>query len=295
MARLFSSKIKLQMRNSNLSKALLLLSILGLVFAGCQRDPIWDGEIFASVDNSLAESEFSSIGNLIDYEARSDSNLFGKTAETQGFYCPAAGINVTLNGGNSATLTIDFGSGTNCLDGRLRTGRLIAEFNGKWRDQGSTVRITPDAYTISNATATATYAVTFVYDITMNGRDGDGNLNWTNVITNANFINSATNERISWQGTRTTTWIEGEGSTDLSSYVYRIEGTASGNSRNGRAFTAEVTAPLIVELNCPNVVSGVLEVSPQDLETRSIDYGTGACDGIAQLTVGSFVTQINLP
>lgn len=283
------------MHKTAFTKALLLLIILGLVYSGCRRDPVWDGEIFSSVDHSLAESEFSSIGNLIDYEARSDTNLFGKTTGTQGFYCPAANITVTVNSSNTSTLEIDFGTGTNCLDGRLRTGTLTAVFNGKWRDQGSSVRITPSGYTISNATATATYAVDFTYDITMNGRDGDNNLNWSNVISNASFINTSTNERITWAGTRTTTWIEGEGDTDLSNNVYSVVGTASGVARNGRPFEAQTISPLRVELNCPNVVSGILEVSPQDLETRSIDYGTGACDGIGMLTVGSFSLQINLP
>lgn len=283
------------MQQRDVLKALLFLLIIGLVYGSCRRDPDWDGELFTSIDHSLAESEFSSIGNLIDYEARSDTNIFGKTTGTDGFFCPAAGITVTVSSANSTTLEIDFGSGTNCLDGRLRTGSLTAVFNGKWRDQGSSVRISPNGYTISNRTSTATYAVNFTYDMVMNGRDGNGNLNWISTITNASFINTSTNERVLWEGSRTTTWIEGEGDNDLSNNVYSIVATASGTARTGRTFVTESTTDLRVELDCPNVTGGTLEITPQDLETRSIDYGSGACDGIAVLTVGGFSTEISLP
>jgi len=279
------------MRTSPFYATLVLLGT-SLLFFTCRRDD-WDGDLFTSVDHSLAESEFSSLGNLVDYEARTNPDILGKTAETDGFYCPAAGITVTPDG-NNATLLIDFGSGTNCLDGRLRTGSITAEFTGKWKDPGSRVQITPSGYTVSDVTGNVTYAVSFNYSILMNGRNADNQLNWTNTITDGLLI-ATTGERIVWEGTRTTTWIEGEGDLDLGNNVYSVTGTASGIARTGRPFTAETTSPLRVELDCPNVTAGTVEIVPQDLLSRSIDYGTGSCDRIAVLTVGTYSQEINLP
>lgn len=277
------------------SYSLLTLFLFGfsLLYLSCNRND-WDGDLYTSVDHSLAESEFSSVGNLIDYEARSNADILGKTTGTDGFYCPAATITPTING-NNATLLIDFGTGTNCLDGRLRSGTLTAEFQGKWKDAGATVTITPSNYTVTNVTGTVTYAVSFEQTIVMNGRNADNQLNWTNTITNAVFINAVSNERIVWEGERTTTWIEGEGDLDLGNNVYAVSGTANGIARTGRSFTAATTTPLRVELDCPNVTSGTIEITPQDLLTRSIDYGTGSCDQVAVLTVGTFSQEISLP
>lgn len=267
-----------------------LLSLFVLLSWSCNRDKtIWDGDLYTSVDNTFAQSEFTSITNLIDSEARSDTNLYGKTAETNGFYCPAAQINVDVLGNNSARLTIDFGTGTNCQDGRLRTGILIATFDGKWKDQGARVTVTPQGYSVSG------YAFSFELVSTMNGRDTQsGLLSWTTVVTNASLINPNESSQITWEGTRTTVFKSGEGDLNLSNNVYEITSTSSGTARNGRGFTAQTKTPLEVQLSCPNVVRGTVELTPLNLETRSIDYGQGACDGIAILTVGSFQTEINL-
>lgn len=261
---------------------------LTLVFFSCGRDRVqWDGEVFTSIDNSFAESEFSAISNLIDTEARADTTILGKTSGTDGLYCPQANVSVTVTGTNTARLTVDFSSGVNCLDGRLRTGKLHADFTGKWKDAGSTATITPENYTVNG------YAFTFTKTITMNDRV-NGNLNWTVDVDDA-VLTHPDNGQISWQSIRTTTWAEGEGDLDPSTNVYIIEGDASGIARNGLAFTANTDQPLRVELSCQYIVQGVLSLTPDGRETRSIDYGTGACDNQAVLTVGNFQGNITLP
>ena len=260
-----------------------------LALACDRNDDVWDGEYHSTVDHSFAESEFSSIGNLFDYEARSDTNLYGKAAATNGFYCPAANVNVIVTSSSTATVEIDFGSATNCVDGRTRTGKLIANFNGKWKDAGSTVVITPDGYSVEG------FAFHFTQTITMNGRDpSTGLLSWETVVDNAVLTDPVTLSQISWESTRTTTWAEGEGDLDLSNNVYLVSGNSSGTSRTGRDFTVLTTQDLRVELSCPTITEGVLEITPAGLQTRTIDYGNGSCDGVVTLGIGSFQTQINL-
>lgn len=264
-------------------------AFLGLIFFACDRnDTLWDGEIITTVDHSFTSSEFASIANLIDFQARSDSSLLGEEPTSSGFYCPGANITITSTGTARATVQVDFGAGTNCLDGRTRAGRLVAEFNGLWRNPGSTVVTTPDGYSVEG------YAFFFVHTTTVNAPDASGNANWTTVVTDAELINPGDGSRINWEGTRTTTWIEGDDTFTLDDNVYEITGSASGTARSLRTFTTETTSPLRVELSCPTPVSGTYTISPDSLQTRTIDYGEGACDNVAVLRINEFETQVNL-
>ncbi|HEX2898589.1 MAG TPA: hypothetical protein VHS96_02605 [Bacteroidia bacterium] len=260
-----------------------------LLFSACNRDrQEWDGELTSTIDNNFADSEFNAIRSLVDTEGTADSTIFGKTTSTEGVYCPTSVATVNIISPTSAELTIDFGTGSNCLDGRLRTGKLHATFNGKWKDAGSTVVITPEGYTVAG------YAFSFISTVTVNGRDGNGDLSWTTDVQDA-VLTHPTSGTIRWEGTRTTTWIEGEGSFDANTYVYEVTGSANGTARNGLTFTAQVEQPLRVELSCRYIVGGVWSVTPQDREKRSVDYGNTGCDNQAILSVGTFSTVLTLP
>lgn len=278
------------MKRNFIARVALLATSCAILFLSCNRDNnvAWDGELACTVDNNFADSEFSAIRSMVDTEGRADSVVYGKVSDTQGIFCPGSTSTVTVLSPTSAYLVIDFGTGSNCLDGRLRTGKLRATFNGKWKDAGSTVTITPENYSVAG------YAFAFTAVVTFNGRDGGGHLNWTTVVTDATLIHG-TYGTIDWEGTRTTTWIEGEGNTDASTFVYEVTGSANGMARNGRTFTANIDSPLRVELSCRWPVSGVWSITPQALEKRSVDYGGPGCDDQAVFTVGAYTTALTLP
>ncbi len=260
-----------------------------MLFLACNRNQVtWDGEITSTLDNSFADSEFSAIRNMVDTEGRADTAVFGKVSGTTGIYCPGSTLTVTVTSPTTANLVIDFGSGSNCLDGRLRTGKIRAAFNGKWKDSGTRVTITPESYTVAG------YAFAFTEVVTFNGRDGAGHLNWTSAVSNAVMINPS-NGTINWSGTRTTTWIEGEGNSDPRTFVYEVTGYSDGVSRSGLNFSATIDQPLRVELDCAHVVDGIWSITPQGLETRTLDYVGPSCDNQGTLTVGSFTTAVTLP
>jgi hypothetical protein len=283
-------KHEIAMKRNFIARFALLATGCAILFFSCKRDNnvAWDGELTSTIDNNFADSEFSAIRSMVDTEGRADSVVYGKVSGTQGIFCPGSTSTVTILSPTSAYLVLDFGTGSNCLDGRLRTGKLRATFNGKWKDAGSTVTITPENYTVAG------YAFSFTAVVTFNGRDGNAHLNWTTVVTDA-VMTHATYGVINWEGTRTTTWIAGEGNVDVSTYVYEVTGSANGTARNGRTFTANIDQPLRVELSCQWVVSGVWSIIPQGLDKRSIDYGTTGCDNQATFTVGTYTTTLTLP
>jgi hypothetical protein len=277
------------MKRNFIARIALLGASCAMLFLACNRDRVtWDGEITSTVDNNFADSEFSAIRNLVDTEGRADSTIYGKTSGTASIFCPSSTSTLTVLSPTSALLVLDFGTGATCLDGRLRTGKLRATFNGKWKDAGSTVTITPDGYTVAG------YAFSFTATITANGRDGANHVNWTTAVTNAIMIHPL-NGTINWTSTRTTTWIEGEGNTDPNTFVYQVVGSSSGTARNGLTFTANIDSPLRFALNCRYIEAGVWSISPQDREKRTIDYGTTGCDDQATLNVGTFSTVVTLP
>lgn len=260
-----------------------------LLFFSCGRDNVsWDGELTSTIDNNFADSEFNSIRNMMDTEARADSVIYGKVSDTEGIFCPTATSTITVINPTSALLVVDFGTGSNCLDGRLRTGKLRATFTGKWKDPGSTVVITPENYTVAG------YAFAFTATITVNPRDVNGKLNWTTVVTNAVLVHP-TSGTIRWEGTRTTTWVSGEGTSDPSTFVYEVTGSASGTGRNDLSFVASIESPLRVELSCRYVVSGVWSITPEGRDKRTLDYGGPGCDNQAVLNVGAYSAVVNLP
>lgn len=268
-----------------------LLVAGAMVFSSCKRDRVtFDGELYTAVDNGFAESEFSAIRSLVDTEARADSNVYGKSTGTTGYYCPGAVVTVTNLSATGANMTVDFGTGANCLDGRLRTGKLHGVFSGKWKDVGSSVVITPENYTVSG------YAFSFTETITYQGLNTDSDPYWTTVVTNA-VLTHASNGMSTWNCNRTTVWTEGSGDLDPSNNVYEVFGQANGVARNNIAYTVVVdqAKALRAEVGCQWVVSGQLELTPKDYDTRTIDYGNGACDNKAVLTVGNYTSEITLP
>lgn len=269
---------------------LLPLAALATVFAfsSCKREKIEpDTELQTSIDNSVASSEFSSISNLFDTEARSNSDVNGKTGGTTGFYCPGATVTVTNVTSNSAHMEIDFGTGSTCLDGRTRTGKLKADFFGKWKDSGSDVDITTENYTVNG------FPTSFNMNINMNAPNGNGNLNWDVEVTNGSIITP--DGTITYESIRNTEWTAGQGDLDPSNDEFMITGAATGTARTGKAFSMSIDEPLHIKTSCTYIVAGKLSLTPAGLNTRTIDYGTGTCDNQAQFTLGSYTTPITLP
>ena len=67
---------------------------------------------------------------------------------------------------------------------------------------------------------------------------------------------------------------------------------------NGHAEPAPLpvrVGPATLNRSGDAVTGGIVEITPQDLVTRSLDYGPGTCDQTAVLTVADFVQEINLP
>ena len=63
-----------------------------------------------------------------------------------------------------------------------------------------------------------------------------------------------------------------------------VSGTSNGTNREGRNFSVTINS-IIKPLNCKWITSGSLDLTPEGLSKRTVDYGNGACDDDATYTV----------
>jgi len=237
--------------------------------------------IFAPVDNGRVERAFSDVQNIVEDEAGDHPELRAHGG------C----IDTVLIDTNSTpwVMTIDFGN-ANCLctDGRERRGKIIATFSGPYREVGTVYSITTQNYYVDD------WKLVGLKTVTNEGLNIDGNLWFSIEIEDVALIHPEGDYTLTWESSRTREWIEGEGTLSPWDDVYLIDGTANGVDRTDNPYSVAVTDPLRVEIGCPWVVSGSLEIHPQDLPTRYVDYGNGNCDSQINVTIEGETYQVNI-
>ena len=99
------------------------------------------------------------------------------------------------------------------------------------------------------------------------------------------------NVKITWddgayvtiEGMRTREWIEGKDNKLWGDNVFSITGNWTITKKNGDIFNSTIMKPLIRNLACRFITSGVVEIKKAD-NTSQLDYGDGQCDDIATVT-----------
>jgi hypothetical protein len=261
---------------------ILSILVLSLSFGSCKKDNSdWSSE----QDNAIASELFQDIYKQLDEAAQSEGSL--KSCAT-----------VTISSIDTIfpkTVTIDFGSGCTGSDGRTRSGAINAVFSGRWRNSGSIVSISTNNYFVNG------YAVSANVTITNNGRNAAQNLSYTVVVSNGT-ISDANQNNHQWNGSTTYEWVQGESTTfftnglsGITDDVYHITGSSSGVNRNGRNYTALITERLVRALNCKWITDGTIEITPDNADTRTINFGDGNCDAAVTLSLRNWSTNFVLP
>lgn len=186
-------------------------------------------------------------------------------------------------------ITIDFGP-VNCLgnDGHWRRGQIIVTYIGNYWQAGSVRTMGFNGYYVDDN------AITGTRTITNNGQNASGNYNWT-IDVAAFTITKPNGNWFTRSSNRNREMIQGYGTTNPWDDVYLITGTANAQKSNGHSMTSAITNALRKEIGCKWIVSGTMDMTPNNLPVRTIDYGTGTCDNIATVTVNGVSHTIILP
>jgi len=172
------------------------------------------------------------------------------------------------------TVTIDYGDGCVCFDGKFRKGAVILHFTGPLRRTGSVLTITLREFyvnrahiegvkTISNLSAGG--AVKFAVSIE------DGKVTWPN------------GRGFTYVGTKTVAQVAGMDTRVVKDDIYEIERRNKTVYANGVTVVKNTETPLIRKISCPWLVQGILKIKINDGELF-INYGNGECDNKAILS-----------
>jgi hypothetical protein len=275
-----------------ITRSIPLLAFSALLVTGCRREENEDNDTNAASDNAMADAMFADVTNITDEAGRTGSLSNYRVADLEGLLTSCATITFdSVQTSNLDTMTIDFGS-TNCTgnDGRNRRGKIIVYYTGRYRDVGHTHNITFDNYFVNDNQLTGTKTVTNT------GPNASGNLVYS-ITVNGQIILANNGGTISWVSQRQREWIQGESTAIWSDDVYSVTGSASGTSANGSTFSTQITSPLIrnMALGCRrHFVQGIMEVTPANRPMRTVDFGNGACDNIATVTINNNTYTIQL-
>jgi hypothetical protein len=271
-------------------KKIITLSFIALVFATSCAKRKANKETTAFEDNALAEVGFNDALKVAE-AAISDSSL-NKSNLFKSNFGSCATFSITPPASSPTfpkTLVVDFGV-DGCADaaGITRKGKITVTLSDKYRNVGSVATLTTDNYYVQE------YKVEGVKTVTNKGENARGNLEYSVEIKNGK-VTYPNGDITTLESSRLREWVEGQ-NTVLNPFddVYSITGTANGNSREQRKYTLTITSPLIIQLNCRWIKKGALEIQPEDLKLRVVDYGDGACDNDATVTIGKKVYNVKM-
>jgi hypothetical protein len=280
-------------RTEFLKIGMIALMAIGVLYTSCKKDnpepQPTTNNYKSATDNSTAEGIFNRSYNQVDGAAK--TTYFKGTDTTT---CPT----LTVTGASwPKTFTLDYGNGCTCIDGYIRSGKIVSTISAPYFDTLCTITTqfqdykekfgsTGTEYSIGNATTQV---------ITNLGHNNLGHPIFTVNVTNASV--SSVDGTISWTSTRTNEMTAGYNSF-MSPFddVYVVTGSSTGTDGNGAPFSVNITSGLQWQY-CTTlyrwlVVGGSLEVINPGYPTIYVDYGTGTCDATVTVTVNGQVYTI---
>jgi len=293
-----------------ISHAIAMLFLMTLSIVSCKKDnsaqtPVSDTEAQTiSQEDAAAESEYDDITEMglaagADMEAGAIDNgriaTDGSTARIridlflnlQLKLGPCVTVTAEPNDTTfPKTVTINYGDGCLCRDGKIRKGTVVLYFSAPLRRSGAVLTITLKDYYVNRAHIEGVKTITNLsangavkYSVKIEG----GKVAWPN------------GRGFTYEGTKTVTQIEGASTLTCADDVYSIEVRTQIKYANGITVTKNSETPLIKPVACHWIVKGILKITIND-RVMYVDFGTaGDCDNKALLTWANGQIEITLP
>jgi hypothetical protein len=273
-------------KNIILSCILVVSSIITL--DSCKKKTEVDNETQSVVDNAICEQQFMAIQPVVNDKGIQENGIkrvascetFSIIAGDTTDIAPKDGIYDAMS---PVTFQIDYGS-TGCVgaDGVYRTGKINITTAKKWSNFNNQVTVDLVGYKANTVSYSGQIKITKTNSLTItcqviNGHCTDGS--WT----------------IDYAGTKTLTQIGGQNTPNTEADdIFSITGSSSGKNRENRTFTTSITNALIKKSSCKFITSGTLDLTPDGLKTRTVDFGSGTCDDDATFTINGQTISFKL-
>ena len=186
------------------------------------------------------------------------------------------------------TVTIDFGQGEVCPDGKFRKGKIVLHFTGPIRKPGSIVTITLVEFQVGRVRIEGTKVITNLSE--------NGNIKFSVLVTDGKVL-YPNGRNYKYEKLKYVKQVAGSATDEISDDVYSIEGYSKATFKNGVVIAISTKEALIKKVNCAWISEGILNVKVGDYEF-SLDYGipgNGDCDDKALLKWNSYEKIILLP
>lgn len=307
--------IKSRIMKMNLrSLAFPALFIAGMAWlASCQKDnsaaapDTIESAAAASNEEVLQESAFNEIyddvAGIDDATAGIDLGLYGTSGDGIFFNEAAGGGTVELNQPTARcftvtveprdkavfpkTVTIDFGAGCE-VRGHLRKGKMIIVYTGRLHKPGSSAVTKFENFSIDQFRIEGEHTIKNITTPGANFRV------FTRQIVDGKVTNMETGKYCIWNVFHTVKQVEGNGTPFYPrDDVFSITGTRKVSCSDGKSRTSEITSPLIREFGCKWIVRGTVQISLTGT-VGTLDFGDGACDNAATITVNGQTRTISL-
>lgn len=183
------------------------------------------------------------------------------------------------------TVTINYGEGCICRDGKFRKGLVTLYYTAPLRRPGAVLTITLRNYHVNRAHIEGVK--------TIKNLSADGAVKYSTSVENGKFT-LPSGRGFSYEGIKMVTQIRGMETRTIRDDVYSIEGRNKTTYNNGVSVTKNTESPLIKPVSCNWIVKGVLKIKIND-RTIYIDFGNGDCDNKATLKWANGEREITLP
>lgn len=244
-------------------------------------------------NNAFAEAQFNDVSIMVDQALRLGSivGMAGANSGGSGVNGPWGSPCVSINKDTVSvlrTVDIDFGT-VNCLciDGRYRRGKVVAQFEGGFLEQGTMISISFQEYYVND------HRVMGLKTVTNMG------LNYlSNPVYKVEVMGSVEKPiggSYTWNSIKYREWKEGS-NTPLNPLddVFVITGSSNGTNTDGTEYTITITKPLVKRIICRWFEGGALELLQPGVPRISLDYGNTGCDENATISVRGVSYPIRL-
>lgn len=292
-----------------ISAAIAMFLLMGLSIVSCKKDnssqvQVSDEEAQTmSMEDAAAESEYDDITEFglaagADLEAGAVDNARMATDGSNARIRIDLFVNLQLKLGPCVTITatpndttfpktvtINYGDGCLCRDGKIRKGTVVLYFSGPLRKAGSVLTITLQDYYVNRAHIEGVKTITNLgadgavkYSVNIEG----GKITWPN------------GRGFTYEGTKTVAQIEGGATLACIDDVYSIEARTQIKYANGITVTKNTETPLVKPVACFWITEGILKITIND-RVLHVDFGTGgSCDNKALLIWANGRVEIKL-
>lgn len=261
--------------------------LFSFLFIKCSKDE--DAKPAMNSEEVRSTSNIDDIADDVLQIAESQSNKLEIAMRYNGtnFLGGCATIS-TVENENTWVRTIDFGE-TNCtlFNGNEIRGKIILTFNNDWDAATRTVLYSFDGFYHNDRHVEGNKTV--VKTVLPNGHPNA-------VITLDMTVTTADGAVYTRTGIRVREFTEGYDTVlNFFDNVYAVTGSWTTVLPSGTIHVATITAPIVVKWNCTHLLLSGTIVFTRSLDdaTASLDYGNGACDGTATITINGMTYTIN--